>query len=82
MRRLYTVSVCWESVELRTRQASGFWQTADDMTVKQRMAIDRAAAKIQERLLESVATDIRKPWFVVIRSELVKLARVLAAKPN
>lgn len=42
--------------------------------------IDRAAAELQEELMQSIATDIRKPWFVIFRVNLIRLAVKLKRK--
>lgn len=43
------------------------------LTERKLRLVDKCAAELQESLLETVRTDIRKPWFVVIRVALIKL---------
>ena len=42
-------------------------------TEKQLMRIDRAAAELQEELMESIRINERRPWFFLIRRKLIQL---------
>jgi hypothetical protein len=42
--------------------------------------VDRAAAELQEELMETIRTNHRKPWFFVFRVALVRLAMKLKRK--
>lgn len=39
--------------------------------------VDRTAAELQEELMHTIATHHRKPWFVIFRVNLIRLAMKL-----
>ena len=50
------------------------------LTERELWLVDRAAAELQEELMETIRTDIRKPWFVIFRAGLLRLAIKLKRK--
>lgn len=42
------------------------------LTERKLRLVDKTAAELQEDLMESIRTDIRRPWFVLIRVRLLK----------
>jgi len=70
------------SVKIPTIQPSRKTDNLEAMKLSEHeiWLVDQAAARLQEELMETIRTEHRKPWFVVFRVAMLRLAMQLKRK--